>query len=307
MSRWPNFFLIGAAKAGTTSLYYYLKQHPQVFMSPVKEPKYFALAGHPLDFTGPGDARIQPQTTTTEDAYLALFSEAAGQPVLGEASTLYLGDIEGTARRVAERVPEARIAAILRHPADRAFSAWMHLRRDGFETLESFQQALAAEPERIRQGYYYHWRLRNRGFYGRYLQDWYDAFPREQIRIYLYDDLNASPLGLTADLFRFLGVDDSFRPDVSARHNQSGLPRNQQIQNFLTKQHPVKEWLKRFVPERLGHRLISMVQPGLIATPAMSAETRAQLTADFREDILRVQDLVRRDLTHWLADATPGG
>lgn len=307
MNRWPNFFLIGAAKSGTTSLCYYLKQHPQIYMSPVKEPKFFALAGHPLDFTGPSDARIRPQTTTTEDAYLALFSEATDQAVRGEASTLYLGDIEGTAGRVAERVPEARIVAILRHPAERAFSAWMHLRRDGFETLDSFERALDAEPERIRQGYYYHWHLRSRGFYGRYLQDWYDAFPREQIRIYLYEDLNAAPLGLTADLFRFLGVDDSIEPDISARHNQSGLPRNQQLQNFLTKRHPLKEWLKRFVPERVGHRLISMVQPGLIATPRMSPEVRAQLTAEYREDILRLQDLIQRDLSHWLAGAASAG
>jgi len=300
MRRWPNFFVIGAAKSGTTSLYHYLKQHPQIYMSPVKEPKYFALEGHPLDFTSPGDERIRRQTTTTEEAYLALFAEAGDQPVVGEASTLYLGNIEGTARRLAERVPDARLVAIFRHPADRAFSAYMHLRRDGFETLESFQEALDAEPERIRQGYYYHWHLRARGYYARYLQDWYDAFPRERIRTYLYEDLSESPLDLMADLFRFLGVDDSFQPDVSARHNRSGLPRNQQVQNFLTKQHPVKEWLKRFVPERVGHRLISMVQPRLISTPGMPPEIRAQLTRDYREDILRLQDMIQRDLSHWL-------
>jgi hypothetical protein len=301
VSRWPDFLVIGAAKSGTTSLYHYLKQHPHIYMSPVKEPKYFALEGHPLDFTGPGDDRIRPQTTTTEDAYLALFEEAGDQPAVGEASTLYLGDIEGTAQRVAKRIPDARLIAIFRHPADRAFSAYMHLRRDGFETLESFREALDAEPERIRQGYYYHWRLRTRGYYARYLQDWYDAFPREQIKTFLYEDLAESPLGLMAELFRFLGVDDTFRPDVSARHNRSGLPRNQQMQNFLTKQHPLKEWFKRFVPERLGHRLISLVQPGLISTPGIPPDIRRQLTTDYREDILQLQDMIRRDLSHWLA------
>ena len=120
MSRWPNFFIIGAGKSGTTSLYHYLKQHPQIFMSPVKEPKYFAFAGQRLNYTGPGDARIVPETTTTREAYLDLFREAGDQSAVGEASTVYLGPINGTAQRIAQQVPEARIVAILRQPADRA-------------------------------------------------------------------------------------------------------------------------------------------------------------------------------------------
>jgi hypothetical protein len=299
--RWPNFFIIGAGKSGTTSLYHYVKQHPQVFMSPVKEPKYFALAGHPLDFTGPGDARIIPQTTTSVEAYLDLFKDAANKPVVGEASTIYLGGPEGTAQRVAEQVPSARIVAILRHPADRAYSAYMHLRRDGFETLESFQAALEAEPERVLNGYYFHWHLRSRGYYATYLQSWYECFPREQIRIYLYEDLTSSPSRLLADLFRFLGVDDSFMPDVSAHHNQSGLPHNARFQNFLTKQHPVKEWFKLFVPEHVGHRFISMIQPTVIGTPRIPHDVRTQLTQDFREEILHLQALIDRDLSHWLS------
>jgi len=301
VSRWPNFFVIGAGKSGTTSLYHYLKQHPQVFMSPVKEPKYFALAGHPLDFTGPGDARIVPETATSDIAYLELFKEAENEAIAGEASTIYLGGIEGTAQRIAERIPAARIVAILRHPADRAYSAYMHLRRDGFETLDSFQQALEAEPERIRQGYYFHWHLRSKGYYARHLRPWRKCFPREQIRIYLYEDLIASPLRLLTDLFRFLGVDDSFKPDVSARHNQSGLPRNAQFQNFLTKKHPAKEWLKRFMPEHFGHRVISLMQSGMIENPELPPVIRAQLTEDFREDILQLQEMIGRDLSHWLS------
>jgi len=300
MSRWPNFFIIGAGKSGTTSLYHYLKQHPQIFMCPVKEPKYFAYAGQPLNYTGPGDARIVPETTTTREAYLDLFRDAGSQPVVGEASTVYLGPIDGTAQRIAEQIPEARIVAILRQPADRAYSAYMHLRRDGFETLESFQQALDAEPERIRKGYYFHWHLKSRGYYARYLQPWYQYFPREQIRIFLYEDLDLSPFGLLADLFRFLDVDDAFKPDISARHNQSGLPHSLGVQKFLSKRHPVKELLKRVVPEHIGHRVISMIQPGMMTTPGIPAGIRSQLTEDFREDILELAALIERDLSQWL-------
>jgi len=303
VSRWPNFFVIGAGKSGTTSLYHYLKQHPQIFMSPVKEPKYFALAGHQLDFKGPGDTRIVADTTTTESAYLALFDGAGDIPIVGEASTIYLGDC-GAAARMAAQVPDARLAAVLRHPVDRAYSAYMHLRRDGHETLESFTDALAAEAERARLGYYFHWYLRARGFYGRQLQEFYDVFPREQIRIYLFEEFAASPQRVLCDMFRFLRIDETFEADTSARHNQSGIPRHHKIQTFLNKAHPVKDWLKRYIPEHVGHRVISMVQPGLVERPVLPADIRARLTEDFRDDILHLQDLIERDLSHWLA--SPG-
>lgn len=301
MKPWPNFFVIGAGKSGTTSLYYYLKQHPQVFMSPVKEPKFFTAAVRNLEFNGPGDQRVVTDTISSEDAYLELFSGACDELVRGEASTIYLST-DGTAEHMARRVPHARLVAVLRHPADRAYSAFMHLRRDGYETLESFQDALDAEEERVRQGYYYHWRLRGRGYYGHYLKAYYEHFPSEQIKVFLYEDLLASAEDVMSEIFRFLEVDDSFRVDTSARHNQSGVPRNQSMQNFLTKPHPLKEWAKGIIPERLGHRVISMLQPGLVSRPGLSPEARKRLTEDYREDILLLQDLIQRDLSNWLED-----
>lgn len=268
-------------------------------MSPVKEPKFFTLAAQNLTFHGPGDQRIIPETIASEEAYLDLFKDAGNAPIRGEASTIYLSS-EGTAEHMARRVPEARIVAVLRHPADRAYSAFMHLRRDGFETLDSFQDALDAEPKRIERGYYYHWHLRSRGYYGRYLQTYYEKFPREQIKIFLYEDFQSSVQEVLSETFRFLEVDESFRPDVSARHNQSGIPRNQALQTFLTKPHPVKELLKGVIPEGLGHKIISKMQPRLVSRPDLSGDTRERLTAGYREDILVLQELIQRDLSHWL-------
>jgi len=300
LNPWPNFFLIGAGKSGTTSLYHYLGQHPQIFMSPVKEPKFFTLAAQELTFNGPGDQRIIAESITGESEYRNLFKDAGDALVRGEASTIYLSS-EGTAEQMARRVPDAKMIAILRHPADRAYSAYMHLRRDGYETLDTFQDALDAEPERIRRGYYYHWRLRSRGYYGRFLKTYLDHFPPDQIKVFLYEDLQASAQDVLAGTFRFLGVDDSFRPDVAARHNQSGLPRSQSLQNFLTRPHPFKEWLKGIIPEKMGHRAISLLQPGLIQRPGLDPAIRSRLTEDFREDILMLEDLIKRDLSHWLS------
>jgi hypothetical protein len=150
----PNFLVIGAGRSGSTSLYHYLAQHPQIFMSPVKEPKFFALEGHALDFRGPGDERIRVDTTTTLTAYRSLFDGVRGELAVGEASTLYLSH-EAAADAIARHVPEMKLIAILRDPAERAHSAFQHLTRDGYEPLANFEDALCDEPRRMAEGWYY--------------------------------------------------------------------------------------------------------------------------------------------------------
>lgn len=297
--RMPNFLVIGAGKSGTTSLYHYLKQHPQIYMSPVKEPKYFALAGQRPDYKGPGDQRIVEDAATTREQYLALFGRVTDERAVGEATTIYLNDARAH-RRMADEIPGARIVAILRHPADRAYSEYKHMRCAGWEPLAAFEDALEAEPSRIRAGYYYRWQYRTRGYYGRDLASYFERFAREQIRVYLYEDFCERPFQLLADLFGFLGVDTAFAPDISARHNQSGIPRSRAVQNFLTRSHPIKTAIKALIPEHVGHRLIARVQSLNFSTPTLPAPVRARLTADYREDILRLQDLIGRDLGHWV-------
>lgn len=302
MSPWPNFFLIGAGKAGTTSLYYYLRQHPEVFMSRFKEPKFFALEGHPMDFRGPHDHRIRAQTTTDEAGYLALFAGAENEKAIGEASTIYLGDF-GAADAIADRIPSARIVAILRNPADRAFSAYQHLLRDGYEPLQTFEAALDAEPRRQADGWYVQYAYAGRGFYGRYLEPYYARFDPAAIRVYLYEDFAADPDAVLADLFAFLGVDPGFRPDMRPRHNVSGRPRSARLQRWLTRRHPVKEALKRWVPEDWGHRIITRIQPFNVVRGEMDPATRRRLIEGYRDDILHLEALIGRDLSHWLDDA----
>jgi hypothetical protein len=120
--------------------------------------------------------------------------------------------------------------------------------------------------------------------------------------VYLYDDLVANPLTLMQDLFRFLGVDETFVPDVSVRHNPGGLPRSKQLHWFLTKP-PLPISVRRaWVPERMRLRLMSALKKrNLREAPPLSEEVRRRLRCLYREDILRLQDLIERDLSHWLA------
>lgn len=297
--RFPNFLIIGAAKAGTTSLYHYLGQHPEIFMSPVKEPRYFALAGHPLDFRGPGDERLREKTTTTLDAYLQLFAGVRDEPAVGEASVLYIHH-PTAADAIASHVPEARIIAVLRNPVDRAHSAFLYHLRDGYEPLAEFDDALAAEPERIAAGWYYGWHYRSQGFYHRNLARYYDRFDPTRVRVYLHEDLDRDPHGVLSDIFGFLDVDEGFRPDVSTRHNPSGRPRSHRAQRLLTRRHPLKEAVKSVIPEQWGHKLIAAVQPVNLVRPPVRAETRARLVEGYAEDIRQLERLIGRDLSRWL-------
>jgi len=300
VSTWPNFFVIGAHKAGTTSLYYQLKQHPEIFMSRIKEPKFFALEGHALDFKGPYDERIRRGTTTDLVDYLGLFEQVREEKSIGEMSTIYLSDLRAPGA-IAHRVPDARIVAILRHPAERAFSAFQHLLREGYEPLPSFEEALDAEPQRAADGWYAQYHYMGRGLYGRHLQRYFDRFNPARIRIYLYEDFVEKPRWLLADLFGFLGVNTGFRPDISARHNVSGRARSARLQRWLTRPHPLKEALKTWIPEHWGHRAISWVQPFNVVRAELNPGTRRRLIDVYRDDIESLQVLIGRDLSHWLA------
>ncbi len=295
----PNFIVIGAAKAGTTSLYHYLDQHPQVFMSPIKEPRFFALEGHALDFGGPGDEVLRERTTTTLEAYQKLFAGVRDERAVGEASVLYLHH-PAAAAAIARAIPDVRLIAVLRNPVDRAYSGFMARTRDGYEPLSSFEEALDAEPRRIAEGWYYGWQYRGQGFYHRNLARYYERFDPSQIRVYLYEDLDQEPERMLTDIFRFLDVDDGFRPDVSTRWNPSGRPRSVRVQRFLTHPHPLKEAVKQLIPERWGHRLVEFLQPANLERPPIRAETRARLIEGYSEDIHRLEGLIGRDLSHWL-------
>jgi hypothetical protein len=300
----PNFLVIGAGNAGTTSLYYYLKQHPDVYMSPVKEPKYFALEGGLPDYRGPGDRWVMTQTqanraVTDLDEYRALFSGARGEKAVGEASPAYLCNPEAP-ERIKRHVPDARLIAVLRDPAERAYSAYMHQVRDGRETL-GFAEALDAEEWRTRANWAPGWRYTREGFYYGNLSRYFELFGGERIKVGLYEDLVGDPAGLMRDFFRFLGVEDSFEPDTSRRHNPSGVPKSRLLVSVLKRPNPLKSALRPLLPAGLRGRLSEGLQRrNLSEAPPLEAGVRGRLVETYREDVLALEGLIGRDLSAWL-------
>lgn len=304
----PNFLVIGAGKSGTTSLYHYLRQHPDVYMSPVKEPLFFAAEGGKISYPGP-DGRTMSRATnpgavTNIEDYRALFADVSGEKAVGEASPQYLYAPEAPGR-IKRYVPEAKLVAVLRNPVERAYSAFLHRTRLGREPLADFSEALREEENRMREGWGLSFHYRNKGFYYAQLSRYFDTFGPDRVRVHLYEDLKADPVGVSQDIFRFLGVNDAFVPDASVSYNTAGAPKSGIVSALVKRMGPAI-FLRRRLPlgirrrlplARAGGRLkgLAFVEP-----PPLPPEAREELISEYRKDISKLQGLIGRDLSGWL-------
>ncbi|HEX6105205.1 MAG TPA: sulfotransferase [Gemmatimonadales bacterium] len=289
----PNFIVIGAAKAGTTALYWYLAEHPDVFMSPVKETNFFAYG---VDQQGRllwGNPDVHRFPIKSLSEYEALFAEAGGAAAVGEASTMYL-ECPQAAGRIRALIPEARIICALRHPVDRAYSDYqMYLRNRGRRLQPERDLAAGAawaSPDS-------HWMR-----IGRYhdpLSRYFEAFPRDHVHVFLFDDLKREALRVVQDLYRFLGVEPEFVPDFDTPHNVGGMPASPMLERLLVKS-PLKTVLEPLVPQGATNWLRRLRTRTMRQAPSLPAPLRAELTRSFHDDIAATSRLIGRDLAHWL-------
>lgn len=304
--RLPDFFVIGAGKSGTTSLWHYLSQHPGIFMCRPKEPSFMAYGEQAWPYTRPGaDYVTKARLVTTLDAYQALFSAATPAQMAGEASVSSLAVLR-SATRIWHYTPNAKLIVILRQPADRAFSHYNMILRNGYEPINDFANALAAEPARISQGWWPGFHYRWQGLYAQHLARYLELFDKRQLCVLLYEDLLADPAGLMKRVYTFLGVDETFAPDTARRYNEGGSRpvhgtlnawlRNNRLTRALRRHaQPIYQPLKRAANATLTQR------------PVLAPEFRDELTQSYREEIMRLQELIARDLSQWLAPAARRG
>jgi hypothetical protein len=214
----PDFLVIGAQKSGTTSLYTYLRQHPGLCLSPKKEPHFFCGpgGGTPPAWTGPVDRVVLGRSIFDPARYAELFADAGDRPT-GEMSTGYLVDPAVPARVVAAN-PEVRVVVLLRDPVLRAYSSWWMWRRSRWDGLD-FAAALAAEDDRLAQGWGWHYAYRRTGMYGEHLTRWRAAVGADRLLAVRSTDLDHDRLETVQRIFAFLGVDPAFVPDVAVVRN----------------------------------------------------------------------------------------
>jgi len=311
----PNFFIVGAPKAATTFLYESLQQHPQVYMSPLKEPNYFASEMRPELFPAEARARVARQmqeleaylrgdmrekrfggfVTSWED-YLKLFRNVSDQVAIGEASPSYLWS-RTAAQNIVSRLPHARIIINLRNPIERAYSHYLHQVTEGL-TNQTFREAIEATLRAGPERFAIERTLLEFGQYCGQIKRYQKEFPREQIHISLYEDLARAPAALMESLLTFLGVDPDIRFDAARRHLEPRIPKLNGVA-YVLKRSRLWPHLRKLLPQPLGPRLRSALlrsRRSLVMSPA----DRAFLNEYYRNEIGDLSALLGRDLSSWL-------
>jgi hypothetical protein len=308
---WPNFFIAGAPKAGTTALYEFLRQHPQVYLSPIKEPTFFARADlvswrwREETFraiardretlaeylAGPMRETCYWRLVLDEADYLRLFAGARHRPAVGEASVSYFWQPHA-ADSIAARVPDARLIFVLRDPAERTYSQYL-ASLHGRPGPSFRAQFLSATDPAARLAPWL-----DCGRYATNLGRYLAVFPRQQIRVFLYEEYRTDPRAVVREIFRFLGVDPDHPVETARQHNAPAVPRSVLLHR----------WRTRLLGRR---RLMPLVPPALRplarwiylrnrSRMRMAPADRRMVVDYYRDEIERTADLLGRDLSAWL-------
>ena len=294
----PNFIVIGAMKAATTSLYNYIKQHPDIFMTKVKEPMFFNNFNQNTDFKVLGNKSKKVNSLLD---YFSMFSSVKNESAIGEASPAYIYN-ENAPHLIKEHLPDVKIIAILRQPTDRAYSNFLHTKRADRENVNSFEQAIKIEKERISDNWSPLYHYIQKGFYSVQLKRYYNLFPKENIKVYLFEDVVKTPKETLKDIFKFLNVDENIEIDVSKKSNVSGTPNG--ILGFILKKMRYYNLMPKFaISDYLPTFIISLLFKSVYKdTEKLDSVLRKELTDKYyREEILKLEKLIDRDLSNWLS------
>jgi hypothetical protein len=306
----PDALIMGAPKAGTSALHAALAQHPQIYASPIKEPKYYMCwDAPPPAYRGPGDAHSNQEWIWRREEYQALFHRAPEQSVRLESTPFYLY-MPGARRRIAEELPEAKLIIIVRDPIDRGYSNWMHLWVDGLEPISDFVDAWHAEDARVAAGWAPFWHYRRLGRYGEQLADLLGRTERERVFVLRYRQLVSQPNETLNRVARFLGIaedqvttipPDNARPFVEPGARASVLGRVIRTGATAGTYLPPQVW------RRASERLVSLLQRGgSRQRPKLPAEQRRVLLGDCVPDIELLEETLGESFEDWRSDVGRG-
>ena len=294
----PNFIIIGAMEAATTSLYTYLKQHQDVFMTSIKEPMFFN------NFQKENDFKVHGRKTkkiTTFEQYYPLFDAVKNEKAIGEASPAYISN-EDCPSLIHKYLPETKIIAVLRQPVSRAYSNFLHARRADREPIADFETAFNKEAERKAENWSPLYHYKGKGYYTEQLERYYNLFPKENIKVLLFEEVVKNPIETSQEIFEFLNVDSSFTPDTSKKANVSGTPKGlfgwliMKLRYYnLIPNIQFSNYLPSFVIQFIFNSAYKKAKP-------LNTELKNRLTDTYyKEDILNLEKLIDRDLQHWLS------
>ncbi len=295
----PNLFIVGAPRCGTTSLYNYLKQHPQIFFTETKEPHYF---GKDLTRTG-------SMYNYTQEEYLALFSYARNQKIIGEASPHYLYS-KSAPHEIYRFNPASKIIILLRDPVEMIYSLHSRYVYSGNETETDFMKALALEKYRLKgERLPKHIDLIEKLFYKTYvyrladqIRSYLNIFGNENVKIILFFQFISNVREVYKNTLTFLGVDDDFLPDIEIK-NTNKSTRSRIIGNILKRcAMPLGKFRAKFTSKPLGiTKLLSELNSKQSRRPQLAEDIRIALQNEFTTVIDQLEEIVHRDLSVWKA------
>jgi hypothetical protein len=295
----PDFLVIGAAKAGTTAFYRALERHPRVFLPNPKEPTFFSSAGTPPRFAGPGGDRYARMFIHDEQQYLDLYSTCPPHAIAGEASVIYMS-CERAPATAARYAPDARLIAILRHPVDRAYSNYLHVRHEGNEPHHDFEQAWHDDERRHAEGWVPGACYRRLGYYAAGLSRWLEHYPRERLLVLFYEDWCERPAHVLEQAWRFLGVDPLSDPLVTRENVSSLAPRWPWLHHRMIGESPLRRFAQRYLPLVVRDAITAPLRRvNLRPGPRLDPLLRARLAAAYQDDLDRLESLTGRDLSAW--------
>ncbi len=283
MKRWPNFFIIGAPKAGTTSLYHYLKKIPEIYMSENKEPNYFSLK------TIPNKKPFKPIRHTSE--YLDLFNQAENQKIVGEASTNYLYDPDA-AHLIHQKDPKALILTSLRNPVERAWSHFLMVKNAGWMN-NTFHEQITKELKNEIDFDKPHLRLKA-GLYSNDVQKYLDIFGENQVKIIIFEEWIKDIKNTVNDIIKFLGLNYTVKVDFQESYKQYVAPRGVVAQKIVTNSTVSKLSYRLFsstTRESLKKILIKKNEK-----PKMNDGDREKLSKFYRDDVIKLEKILGRKL-----------
>jgi len=296
-----NVFIVGAAKSGTTALYYLLSQHPQICGPVVKEPNYFSNIDNTSDPAKPGNGPGDGSTVWTKDLkeYHRLYSPGNTHKAKLDASVSYLYSTTA-ASKIAAYDSESTIIMVLRNPVDRAFSHYKHLLRDGRETL-SFPQAIDHEQNRIQKNWEFSWHLTSMGRYHDQLCRYFDHFKQEQIRIFLFEDIINDIAAIIHEVTDLIGLEPHEYNFDQQERNASGVARIWVLSRLVNWILGYKATINKVISPKLTHRALQLFRSVNIRKDDLDIPDglRDRLYLSFETDIAKTEQLIGRNLNAW--------
>jgi hypothetical protein len=303
-----DFYIIGAPKAGTTALHVALSRHPELYLSAVKEPKFFLCDGRPTGQRGPGDAHSAQEWIWRRRDYERLFDPAPPGTLKGESTPFYLWDTAAH-DRIRAATPAAKLIAIVRDPIDRAYSNWTHLWCDGLEPESSFLAACDAEERRVLQGWAPFWRYQGLGRYGEQLQHLFGVFPREQVHVLKYRELVGEPQAALDTICRFLGVAEGRVAAVPNSNVSTWVPPtpvNRVLQGAVRLGARVGSHAPPTVWRRASAPLLSVLHRSGQHRPDLDPGLRRTLIERFTPDVELLGEIMGKSYADWLSPVGRG-